>query len=101
MNNPSQNEITERLVAWSNGDENALDHLMPAVYHELRRMADRYLRREDPGHTLQRKRRVVELRYLAGLSVDETALALRVSPQTVLRDWNLAKAWLYHELKKK
>ena len=51
------------------------------------------LARRDP-----RKARVVELRFFGGLSVDETALALSVSPQTVLRDWSLAKAWLTREL---
>lgn len=51
------------------------------------------LARYDP-----RKARVVELRFFGGLSVDETALALSVSPQTVLRDWSLAKAWLTREL---
>lgn len=45
-----------------------------------------------------RKSQVVELRFFGGLSVDETALALRVSPSTVLRDWSLAQAWLYREL---
>lgn len=47
-----------------------------------------------------RKCRVVELRYFGGLSVEETAEVLQVSPQTVLRDWKLAKAWLYQEIKK-
>lgn len=46
----------------------------------------------------ERKARVVELRFFGGLSVDETATALSVSPQTVLRDWSLAKAWLTREL---
>ncbi len=46
----------------------------------------------------ERKARVVELRFFGGLSVDETAAALSVSPQTVLRDWSLAKAWLTREL---
>jgi RNA polymerase sigma factor (TIGR02999 family) len=41
-----------------------------------------------------RKARVVELRYFGGLSVEETAAALRISPQSVMRDWKLAKAWL-------
>ena len=45
-----------------------------------------------------RKARVVELRFFGGLSVEETAVALSVSPQTVLRDWSLAKAWLTREL---
>lgn len=42
--------------------------------------------------------RVVELRFFAGLSIDETAEALGISPATVKRDWTTAKAWLHHEL---
>ena len=45
-----------------------------------------------------RKCEVVELRYFGGLSVEESAEALRVSPDTILRDWRLAKAWLLREL---
>jgi RNA polymerase sigma-70 factor, ECF subfamily len=45
-----------------------------------------------------RKARVVELRFFGGLSVDETATVLKISPQSVLRDWKLAKAWLMREL---
>jgi RNA polymerase sigma factor (TIGR02999 family) len=45
-----------------------------------------------------RKARVVELRFFAGLSVEETALVLEVSRDTVLRDWRLARAWLTREL---
>ena len=45
-----------------------------------------------------RKCRVVELRYFGGLSVEETAEVLRVSPETVLRDWKMAKVWLFREL---
>jgi len=48
-----------------------------------------------------RKARVIELRFFGGMSVDETAVVLAVSPQTVMRDWKLAKAWLTRELKKK
>jgi RNA polymerase sigma factor (TIGR02999 family) len=183
----TQQQITERLIAWNSGDAAALDDVIRAVYQELRRMADRYLRLESPGHTLQptalvheaylrlidqtqvtwqnrahffgvaaqmmrrilvdhartkrrdkrggparklsldeamnlskeraadlvlldealerlaeidpRKNRVVELRFFGGLSVEETAETLEVSPQTVMRDWKLAKAWLYHEIK--
>lgn len=46
----------------------------------------------------ERKSQVVVLRFFGGLSVEETAEALRVSPQTVARDWTLAKAWLKREL---
>jgi RNA polymerase sigma factor (TIGR02999 family) len=181
-------QVTQRLIAWSNGDQAALDDVMQAVYQELKRMADRYLRFENPGNTLQptalvheaylrlidqtqvnwqnrshffgvaarmmrrilvdhartkrrdkrggtatklsldiamnlgsgreadlvslddalkgladldsRKSQVVELRFFGGLSVEETAEALSVSPQTILRDWRLAKAWLYREIKR-
>jgi RNA polymerase sigma factor (sigma-70 family) len=46
----------------------------------------------------ERHARVVELRYFGGLSVDETAAALDLSPATVKRAWTLARAWLYREL---
>jgi len=46
----------------------------------------------------ERKSQVVELRFFGGLSVEETAEVLEVSPQTVARDWKLAKAWLKREL---
>jgi RNA polymerase sigma factor (TIGR02999 family) len=42
--------------------------------------------------------RIVELRFFAGLSIEETAAAIGISPATVKRDWTTAKAWLYHEL---
>ena len=47
----------------------------------------------------ERKGRVVELRFFGGLSVEETATVLKVSPETVMRDWKLAKAWLMRELR--
>jgi RNA polymerase sigma-70 factor, ECF subfamily len=49
----------------------------------------------------ERKSKVVELRFFGGMSVEETAEALKVSQDTVMRDWRLAKAWLYRELSKK
>ena len=51
------------------------------------------LARMDP-----RKARVVELRFFGGLSVEETAEVLKISPQSVMRDWKLAKAWLGREM---
>jgi RNA polymerase sigma factor (TIGR02999 family) len=184
--NEPQQQITERLIAWGSGETSALDDVMRAVYQELRRMADHYLRLERPDHTLQptalvheaylrlidqrkvswqnrahffgvaaqmmrrilvdhartkqrgkrggaarklsldevmnlsqgraadlvalddalkalaeidpRKSQVVELRFFGGLNVEETAEVLDVSPQTVLRDWKMAKAWLYQEM---
>jgi RNA polymerase sigma factor (TIGR02999 family) len=181
-------EVTQLLRAWSQGDEQALEQLMPLVYQELRRLAKRYMARENPGQTLQatalvheaylrlieqrlvswqnrahffaisahmmrrilvdrararhyqkrggeigrisldeafttgqekepnlvalddalkslavldpRKSRVVEMRYFGGLSVEESAEVLKVSVDTVMRDWKLAKVWLLRELSK-
>ena len=67
----------------------------------------------EPGHDLvaiddalealakvdDRKSRVVELKFFGGLTVEETADVLKVSPETVMRDWKLAKAWLMREMK--
>jgi RNA polymerase sigma factor (TIGR02999 family) len=182
----TSHEVTRLLVDWSQGDQAALDKLMPLVYGELRRIARRYMARQSPGHSLQttalineaylklvgqqekqwqnrahffgvaaqamrhilvdyarakqyakrgagarqvsldealtvsderaaelvaldealtelanidpRKCKVVELRYFGGLSVEETAEALKVSPVTVMRDWSMAKAWLHRAL---
>jgi RNA polymerase sigma-70 factor (ECF subfamily) len=179
---PSPNEVTQLLEEWSNGNQAALEKLMPLVYAELHRLAHGYMRHERPGHTLQtsglvneaclklieqsrvqwqnrahffgiaaqimrrvlvdharsrqyakhgggghrvsfddarmflperggdvvaldealtelatfdaRKSQIVELRFFGGLSIEETADVLQVSPGTVMRDWTLAKAWL-------
>ncbi len=188
MKTPAQAEVTQLLLDWSNGDQNALDKLVPLVYDELRRLARHYMQRETPGHTLQttalvneaylrlvdqtvpwqnrahffaiaaqmmrrilidharsharqkrgggtvqvsldeaaimpqeqaaelialdealqrlteidpRRGRVVELRFYGGLSIEETANVLKISPNTVMRDWNLAKAWLFKEINEK
>src|SRR4051812_30152947 len=55
MTTPSSppDEVTQLLVAWGNGNQAALEKLMPLVYEELRRLAHHYMRREHPGHTLQ------------------------------------------------
>ncbi|HEV8483791.1 MAG TPA: sigma-70 family RNA polymerase sigma factor [Blastocatellia bacterium] len=186
MTVPSTQGITELLVAWSNGDESALERLTPLVYDELHRLAHRHMNRERPGHMLQttalvneaymrlvdsgrvrwhdrahffavsaqlmrrilvdvarsrnylkrggnavqvsldeallvsperdldlvaldvalnalaaideRKSRVIELRFFGGLNIEETAEVLKVSPDTVMRDWRLAKVWLLREL---
>ena len=49
----------------------------------------------------QRKSKIVELRFFGGLSVKETAEVLKVSPDTVMREWKLAKVWLLRELSRK
>jgi RNA polymerase sigma-70 factor (ECF subfamily) len=185
---PSPQQITQFLIDWSDGDQHALDRLVPVVHDELRRQAARYLRRERPDHTLQtsalineayirlveqksvrwqnrahffgiaaqlmrrilvdharglhrakrggsaiklpleeaagarpersvdlvaldealgklavidaQQSRVVELRYFSGLSIEETAEVMNISPATVKRDWALAKAWLRREIEK-
>ena len=64
------------------------DLMLCALDDALDRLAQR-----DP-----RRVKVIELRFFAGLSVEETAGMLQVSPQTVMRDWRLAKVWLAREL---
>jgi RNA polymerase sigma factor (TIGR02999 family) len=53
MGEPPDGEITALLVRWQRGDANALEALIPLVYQDLRRVAQRYLAHERPGHTLQ------------------------------------------------
>jgi len=183
---PETHEVTRLLQAWGQGDDAALQRIIPIVYRELRRIAHRYMAGERQGHTLQttalvneaylklvdsrqvnwqnrahffaisaqlmrrilvdfarsrgyqkrgggaepvsldeacvavqergrnvlalddalkalaevdpRKSKVVELRFFGGLSLEETAEVLKVCPDTVLRDWRMAKAWLGREL---
>jgi RNA polymerase sigma factor (TIGR02999 family) len=49
----------------------------------------------------ERQSRVVELRFFAGLSLEETAEALEIGPATVQRDWTMARAWLHRELSRR
>jgi RNA polymerase sigma factor (TIGR02999 family) len=188
MSEGQTHEVTQLLVDWSNGDQSALDRLMPLIDAELRRLAHRYMSRERVGHTLQttalvneaflrlvnrknlqwqnrahffgiaanlmrtilvdharahasakrgggarkleldealvisqqkasevlalddalkqlamfdpQQSRIVELRFFGGLTVEETAEVLHVSPATIKREWSTAKAWLFHELAK-
>ena len=53
MPRPPSSEVSQLLQAWNDGDETALEKLMPLVYKELHRMARYYMARESPGHTLQ------------------------------------------------
>jgi len=179
-------QVTELLVRWRKGDRQALDALIPLVYEELRRIAQHFLQREKPGHTLQstalvheayvrmvgqnlpewqsrahffgiaaqlrrqilvdhararqaakrggdvfkisldestalpeqrdldlialddalkslteldpQQSRIVELRYFAGLTIEDTSEVLGISPATVKRDWATARAWLQREM---
>ena len=181
------NEVTRLLVDWGNGDQAALDELIPLVYNELRRLAGRYMRRESHGHTLQtsalvneaylrlvdqksvkwqnrahffgvaaqlmrrilvdharsrsrvkrgggakqvsladhalvskeseevialdkalnnlaemdpRKGQIVEMKFFGGLTTEEVAEVLKVTPRTVEREWRKAKAWLNRAISK-
>jgi len=186
MTTNSPEDVTLLLLAWSDGDQAALDKLVPLVYDELHRLAHRYISRERPGNTLQttalaheaylrlvdgkrvhwknrahffavaaqtmrrilvdlararqnlkrgggaqqvsldeglvaspersidmlsldealvrlaalnpRQSQVVELRYFGGLTDEEVAEVIKISPRTVRSDWRLAKVWLYREL---
>lgn len=53
MNSGGGQQVTQLLLKWSNGDQTALDELMPIVYDELRRMVRRYMNRQESGHTMQ------------------------------------------------
>jgi RNA polymerase sigma factor (TIGR02999 family) len=187
MGVPSPDEVTRLLVDWGNGNQAALDDLIPLVYDELRRLAGRYMRRESPGHTLQtsavvneaylrlvnqksvqwqnrahffgvaaqlmrrilvdharsrsrakrgggaqmvslveqavipneveevialddalknlaemdpRKSQIVEMKFFGGLTNEEVAAVLKVTPRTVERELRKAKAWLNRALSK-
>ena len=67
---PAPETVTQMLVDWSNGDEQAIERLMPVVYDHLRRQARQYLRRERPGHTTRPTALVNEayLRLWVGLT---------------------------------
>ena len=53
MSSVQSNDVTQMLLEWRSGNQEALDRLMPLVYDELRRLANRYMRSERPEHTLQ------------------------------------------------
>lgn len=112
---PGPEEITQLLVEHRNGNRDALDHPLPLVYDELRKIAARYIRSERQDHTLQptalvhealerlaeldeQQSKIVELRYFGGLSVEETAQVLGVSTPTVKRDWAMARSRLKRQL---
>lgn len=186
MEKPSNSELTELLIGWGNGDETALDRLIPIVDRELHRIAHFHMNREDPGHTLQttalvneaylklinqrdvrwqnrahffaiasklmrrilldhakgqqrakrgggaqqvslsevfissdkpsaelialdealkklaefdlQKSNIVEMRYFGGLTMEEIAEVLGISPASVRRHWTMAKAWLRRQV---
>ena len=178
--------VTRLLLEWSQGNEQALEEMLPLIYEELHRLAHNFLYRERPGHTLQttalvheaylklidqrdarwqnrahffaiaaqamrrilidsarrhiaEKRggggeklsldevatislepdtnllaldealnrlaqidssqgRIIELRYFGGLTIEETAEVMKLSPATIKREWAMARAWLHQAL---
>jgi RNA polymerase sigma-70 factor, ECF subfamily len=73
------------------------DALLPVLKgHDLVALDDAL---EELAGLDERKSRVVELRFFGGLSVTETAAVLTVSPETIMRDWKMARAWLRRQLK--
>ncbi len=125
----SPENVTQLLQKFNHGDAAVEAELLSTVYKELRRLAAHYMRRERPDHTLQATALVHEafLRLTDQRKVDwnsrahffgvaaqlmrrilidhargrleETAGVLGISPKTVKRDWSLAKAWLYSDLR--
>jgi RNA polymerase sigma factor (TIGR02999 family) len=95
-----------RVSAKRGGDAPALDHSEGLDLEEIAGGAsqksvdvlalDQAL--DDLARMDARKARVIELRFFGGLSVEETAEVLDISPQSVMRDWKLARAWLVREL---
>ena len=95
-----------RLSAKRGGDAPALDHSEAVNLDEIAGNAsqrsvevlalDQAL--DDLARVDARKARVIELRFFGGLSMEETAEVLQISPQSVMRDWKLARAWLVREL---
>ena len=93
---PSLRATTTDLIETAeNNDATALNQLIPLVYDELRALAHRRLAERSPRHA-----RVVELRYFAGLRVEQRAEALAVSTRMVKSDSAMARAWLFSELQR-
>lgn len=186
MSELSSKPVSQLLVQWQAGDAEALDAVLPLVYHELRRLARRHLRKERPDHTLEsvdlvheaylrlagqeavhfanrahffaisaglmrqvlvqharrrhalkrdgghrvtldgagllpkaagvdlialddalkglaqldpRQGQIVELRFFGGLTIEETAAELNLSPATIKREWDIALRWLRREMR--
>jgi hypothetical protein len=101
----SPHEVTHLLLAWRSGDAAVLYQLIPLVYAAiLSPEPDENLIALDGALNAlaafdPRKAKVVELRFFGGMTQEETAEALGISSDTVLRDWKLAKLWLWREMR--
>jgi DNA-directed RNA polymerase specialized sigma24 family protein len=100
--------VTRLLVRWTQGDNCALERLLPLVYDGLRTSANILENQTSDLIALddalielsrldERQARTVDLRFFAGLSVADTAQAMDISPATVNRSWMAARLWLYRE----
>ena len=93
-----------RLVQQDHADWKNRAHFLAVAAQLMRRILVDYARARGTakrgGAALCIESRVVELRYFAGLTVEETAEVLAISPRTVERDWAMAAAWLRTELSK-
>ena len=117
-------ETTQLLLAWADGDSAALDALAPRVKRaasrhggglgridlddipnlDLNKRNDKRLialsdALDELSDADPRKAKIVELRYFGGLSVEETGAVLKVSVETVTRDWRLARGWLLLQIR--
>jgi hypothetical protein len=97
----SPGDITALLGEWQGGNQHALDQLMPRVYKELRRLAQSYLRRQRPGHTLQGTALVHEayLRLVARCSgvIEATSSRFRLSSFVAYLSVTPGEKWLKSE----
>jgi hypothetical protein len=94
-------QLTELLIAWSDGDQQALDELSRSSTTNCatsRGGTCAASGRATPSRPRRWSTQVVELRYFGGLSNEEVAEVLKIHPNIVMRDWSMARAWLYKEL---
>src|SRR5260370_23246350 len=98
MTSSSSGEVSQLLQAWKDGDETALEKLMPLVYNELHRMARFYMARESPGHTLQTTALVNEA-YVRLVDAAHTSFQNRIhffavcaqAMRRILADWGRSR----------
>lgn len=98
MQRDSSNQVTQLLVRGREGDRDALEEAAAAAptidvdVVELDKALNE-LAQLDPQQS-----RIVELRFFAGLTIEDTSEVLGISPATVKRDWVAARAWLYRAM---
>lgn len=95
---PPPPEVARLLRAWGVGDRRALHRLAARAGRICRRLARLDQALDALAEIDPRKVRIVELRLFSGLGIEETAAALGLSTQRVLRDWRIGRAWLIRTL---